>query len=325
MGARMSALPIAQYCGQAPKLGEKHGAGRAAAMSTAFHALCANDNSKLAFLTQTEKDEIATWKRPADIVISADETLRYADADKELTVGLDTWGGFTTAESQAITIGHLDFAWATKGGVAFVLDIKKTIWTTSDGPESLQLHAYAMAYSELRGCHSYVTGLWIAEDGEYLFAKEPVDLGSARARQIWSQIDHAAMNDGGFATGPHCRNCWSRLHCPEYIFPALCGSAIDKLSALALGQEMPEDAFDIWAEIRRCKDVYERAEENLKEAVRRGATKVVDPENGQRWAQLEMPGRKSLDRKKLEADGIDLTKYESLGRPYTTARWVNAK
>ncbi len=333
MGARMSALPIAQYCGQAPILGEKHGAGRAAAMSSAFHALCAGDPSKLAFLTAHEKEEIATWKMPADIERplapingkKRGELLTYANSDKEMLVGLDTWGGFTLEPKQAVTLGHLDFAWACDDGVALIVDIKKSIWTTPEGPESLQLHAYGLAYAELRGCDAYIPGLWIADEGEYLFAKEAVDLASPRARELWRQIDHAAMNDGGFATGPHCRNCWSRLHCQEYVMPVATGQSLAFLKPFAEGFEFPDNSFDVWQELKRAEEVVEKCKDNLKEAVRRGVTQVIDHEKNQQWAQIEMPGRKTLDRKALEADGVDLGKYEKQGAPYVTPRWVNRR
>lgn len=331
MGTRMSALPIAQYCGQAPVLGEKHGAGRAAAMSSAFHALCAGDPSKLATLTQNEREEIATWKMPADIKWPLDEgkpkafeVLTYAHADKELLVGLDDWGMFETGPN-AITIGHLDFAWATEAGVAIVPDIKKSVWTTSDGPESLQLHAYGMAYAELRGCHSYITGLWIAEDGEYLFAKEAVTLGTPRAKDIFAQIHHAADNQGEYATGPHCRSCWSRLHCPEYVMPVATGQSLAFIKPFAEGGEFPDNSFEVWQELKRLGDVVEACQDTLKEAVRRGATKVIDYEANQQWAIAERKGKKSLDKERLRTDGVDLAKYEKLGLPYSQAGWVNRR
>ena len=70
---RMSSLPIAEKCGTAAALSARHGSGRPAAMSKAFHAKCAGSPEAfrlIGALSHAERDEIAEWKMPADAVVT---------------------------------------------------------------------------------------------------------------------------------------------------------------------------------------------------------------------------------------------------------------
>src|SRR5512146_2655622 len=133
MGHRMSSLPVAQFCGQAAPLSEKYGAGRAAVMSSFFHATCAfsPEAKNLALqLTPEELDDVGTWHPPGTIhLYDGAVTLDYASAEKELEVMLDAAGEYSEDPAKAITIGHLDFAWPRlfqQRNVVFVADIKKS-------------------------------------------------------------------------------------------------------------------------------------------------------------------------------------------------------
>lgn len=326
-GHRMSLLPLTVYCGQAGALSKQYGAGRPAAMSQAFHAAAANAPDALelfARLSDVERAEIAQWKPVAEVVLDL-VVLRYADAEKELAIGLDEFGFYCEPDSpDCLTVGHLDFAWIVDG-VAYVGDIKKSVWTTADGPESLQLHAYGWAYARKNNCHSYVTGLWCATEGEWLWAKDVVELASERGQQIWERIYAASSRETAEAsTGSHCRSCWSRLHCPEYTLPAALQSTELAPAANGMVPSGPEAAVFL-QRLQTLEELIELAKKNLQEAVRRGALRIED-ENGKVWGPVEMKGRASVDVKKLRAelgDGAD--KFMTKGAPFTQFRWLNAR
>lgn len=324
-------MPIAKFCGLAPKLYSQYGSGRAAAMSTAFHAMCAGDNSILLRLTAEERDDVMEWKLPADVVLEDGMLLRYSETEKELEVCLSEMG-WSCERADAMLVGHLDFAWLvtlpkphldTK--IAYVADIKKTRWTTTDGPESLQLHGYGMAYAQLRGAAGYCTGIFIpteGEHGEWQWSKEIVWLGSVEHANKWAELAAAAVHESDVgSTGPHCSNCYARLHCPEWTLPAVLGSTV--LGALAEGNiPEPERAGELVRNVLALEKIVEKAKENLKEWVRRLELRVVD--GGKQWGPVMVQGRESWDSAALEAAlGGDTPKYKRRGEPYPQYRWTN--
>lgn len=327
---RMSALPIAQYCGLASKLYAQHGAGRPAAMSTAFHALCAGNDGPMLSLTRPEREELKAWKRPADVVLDHIR-LAYDDAEKECEVALSA-AGYPCLAEDAMSVGHLDFAWVKQVGtrrVAFVGDIKKSRWTTVDGPETLQLHAYGMAYAQMRDCDAWTTGIWLPVDGEWMWSINAVTLGSQAHAALWSLIswacDTSEPSRQSASTGAHCSNCYARLHCPEFTLPAVL--SMTELAPVAEGIiPSPQKAADMlrWiAALDGDNGLLSKAKEQLKEWVRRGELTVADGDKV--WGPVKMPGRKSLDRSKLEATVGDLSGFETNGADYDQFRWMKRK
>jgi hypothetical protein len=330
MGHRMSALPIAQYCGMAPKL--SLGAGRAAAQSTAFHAMCAKaENAADLFrnLTISEQKELLTWKRPADIVLSSDDNpvvLRYEDAEHELAVALDTQGMPCSPESpNVLTVGHLDMGWVkVVGGVsiAYVGDIKRTPWTTTDGTESLQLVAYGLAYALLRGCEYFACGIWQATEAQWQWG-DTIDLLSLKASELSQRVRAAAANDSSdYNTGPHCRGCYQRLNCPAHALRAAEGIdlARDELAPL-VGGLTADNALSVLLSIQAAEEVVATAKKTLQVWVERNGwirseSKVYRP--------VMTTGRATLDEEALEKDmpGL-LERYRRPGAPYPQFRWTN--
>ena len=333
-GHRMSLLPLTVFCGQAGELSRQYGAGRPAAMSQSFHATAAKAPNALelfARLSDVERAEIATWKPVADVEMTWQGhgwVLRYSEAEKELAIGLDEYGQYCDPESpDCLTVGHLDMAWRTPrpDSVAYVGDIKKSVWTTADGPESLQLHAYGWAYARKHGCESYCTGLWCATEGEWLWSKEIVTLASERGQQIWERIYAASSRTSSEAsTGSHCRSCWSRLHCPEYTLPAVLQSTELAPAATGMVPSGPEAAVFL-QRLQTLEELIDLAKKNLQEAVRRGALRIED-ENGKVYGPVEMKGRESVDVKALkEKLGDGASQFLKKGAPYTQFRWLNAR
>lgn len=324
MGARMSALPVAQYCGQAASLSEKYGAGRAAAMSTFFHAVCAgspNVNALAAKLTPDELEEVGQWHKPETITLyDGAITLDYTSAEKELEVMLDDQGEHTFVADKAITIGHLDFAWQRTfqgRSVVFVADIKRSEWTVSD-PNSLQVLAYGWAYSKKLGADAFVPGIWAAMEGKWMWG-DWFDMQDLDSLDLWDRIRHAALNKDQAATGPHCRNCWARLHCPEYLFPS--HERAGALTAFAEGHEPTSvEVADAYLAAQAMEDIAKRIKENAKEYARRG-NEIVSAD-GRKLVMSERQGRETVSVASLRKESPELAdRLVKRGEPYVVPMW----
>lgn len=329
-GWRMSLLGSTQFCGLAGQLSAQHGAGRPAAMSKAFHARCAgmpDAAALLAALTEDERDEVLEWKAPADIDYGSG-VVRYAEMEKELEVCLDRFGfACEASDPDCLTVGHLDMATVIElpdfGRVAYVGDIKKTVWTAGEGPESLQLHAYAQAYAQLRDCKAYTTGLWIGETGEWLWTGSMVLLGSPRAVGILDRVLRAAQNHGEASSGPHCQSCWSRLHCPEYALPL---QTFDQwqLSLEAFEALPPEEQAQFLFKLQATEALATKIRKEVQERVRRG--RAAPAKDGSRYLPVIMPGRESVSVKALrEGLGEGAEAFITRGQPYDQFRWLKER
>jgi hypothetical protein len=323
---RPSSLDVARFCGLAPKLNAQYGSERSATMSTAFHALCAEApeaRQKFEALTEDEREEITTWHRPANVQLPDGTILRYSEADREMVVGLDrNLIGFTAATSDAlaknpaiVTAGTLDMAWAVNG-VAYVGDIKKSAFTV-DGPDTLQLAAYAFAYASLKGCHTFVRGLWIAEEGQWLWEAEPVALDSVRAFELGGSVLFAAQNNGEASRGSHCRKCYPRIHCPEYLASASSFKACSNPASLT-----DQEAVEELIRAKSAKEQAELAEENIKALAR--FRRGIKDGKGKVYLPVVQDGRKTLDKPALEKKFGPLEGFMKQGKSFEAFRWVKA-
>jgi hypothetical protein len=333
MGNRPSSLPVAQFCGLAPRLSEEAGAGRAAAISTYFHALCEGDAKRIKaarlLLTDEEAEEAEERKRPVDVVIVTSDggsvPLRYADARKERRVGLGPdlrWR--PPGHPEAITEGTLDFAWV-HGTVAYVADIKATAWTC-EGPDSLQLKAYAYAFATQERCTHFVPGLWLATEGRWWWGDQ-VELDSLDNLDDEARLLHAINNqDQRPAPGGHCRSCWGRMRCPAHTLSAV--HADTWLAPVVEGRShltTPEQARKLLLVVQATEDTLKMAKDQLQEYARRNGG-IPDPETGKVYAPVMMPGRASVDAKALRAAlGDEADKYMKTGAGYEQYRWIKAR
>ncbi len=322
-GVRISGLPVSQYCGLSAQLGAEHGAGRAAAMSSAFHAQASGDptaKEKLARLTPKEADTIALWKTPIPVTVLGRE-LTYADAAKEKPVGLTITGEWAD-EGEVVTCGTLDFAWdLPEADCVAVADMKKTQWASS-GPDSLQLLAYGYAWAKKMGRSKFCVGLWLIEEAEWRWSPTVYSVDGFDSLDLWERIVYAALNSTGEASfGDHCSNCYGRLHCPEYTAPA---SLIDTwLNPVTVGGAIDDAAKlgEMLSMIRRVEPLIEKAKETAKEAVRRGLV-VSDPATGETLKAIACKGRESLNQSRLFAAIPEATKYIERGNDFTQMRWT---
>lgn len=296
-------------------------------MSHAFHAQCAGAPeaaSELARLTEAERAEVATWKRPADVVVG-DVTLTYGAAEKELEVGLNSVGEYCKAsDPDCVTVGHLDMAWVVDvggGRWAFVADIKRSEFTVSEGPESLQLQSYGLAYASKVKADVYVTGIWGAVEGRWWWSDAQVMVDGFDHLDVLARVLAAAQNTSpDYSMGPHCRGCYGRLRCPAYVI-APSHAAGELAPFTAVGADITsEQASKLLLLTKRVKDMAEHVENELKERVRRGL-EIADG-NGKVWKPVECQGRESLSKRLLERAGLDPSSFMERGKPYERWGWT---
>ena len=331
----MSNLPIARFCGMSPVIGKEHGAGRAAVMSNAFHALLADDPDaldKLRLLTDDEREEIGGWHRPGDCALPDGTALYFESADKEVELALDQEGNSIPYESEErLTRGRADFLWLmnhteVKGSKAethqwvYVADIKKSQWTTLDGPDSLQVHAAGFAACSKFGAAGYTPGIWHATEGTWAWG-EPVDPMSLDGMELFELIRLAAQSPPEYITGSHCKSCWSRLYCQEYVLPVTNPTtALANLpNILELSQE---SLLELVRFIEAGAEVFDQAKTQLKEAVRRG---LVVRDGNKVYRPISMTGREYVKTNELRAQlGEEAERFIAQGKPYEQFRWVKA-
>ena len=335
---RMSGLPAAEKCGASAALSSEHASGRPAAMGKAFHAKLAGTPDAfrlLGALAYQEREEVGTWKTPTTVEVNG-AILDYESATKEHEVGLDAFGNYTDDKASALAWGHLDFAWVREVPVgdgqmmriAYVADIKKSVWTTPDGPYSLQLHGYGYAFAKKVGADAYCTGIWGAKEGRWIWSVDIVQLDGPMADEIFERIVFADTPREA-STGPHCQQCFGRMHCPQYGLPAVVRNALAETVALQDPSTIdtlalaPAEALRLLEWAKAAQEIGERVEDNLGAAVMRGL--LVIGKDGKEWRPVDMPGRESLDKEKLRACGVDAETVVKRGEPFKQMRWLKAK
>lgn len=307
---RMSSLGVTEYCGLAGILGSRYGAGRNAVMGQAYHARISGLPAPR--LTPEEQEVVDSWPLPVETEASDGTKLRVADAERELEVRLPLGNGLEC-------VGHLDCAWvvelqALKGEpcrVAYVVDFKKSLWT-STGPTALQILCYSLAFAIANEADYFTSGIYVAELGEWHWSERVIATRSSDAERLLQRIKQAALNLSlTGSTGAHCRDCWHRLHCPEW-------------TTFAEQTTEPKDLTERLLRAQARKEIADRVIENIQEEARRGAV-IKDHDTGKRYLPVNMPGRKSFDKKSLLKEYPEAAKFEKTGQPFQQFRWLNDK
>ena len=329
-GNRFSSLPIAQFCPKAPGLNV--GAGRAAAIGTAFHAFAAQEDGwedKLARLTEEERNEVKTMKKPGPFEVE-NGNLIYEEARKEMPCGITEGGAWCEKDDpEAIAYGTADMVWIWNASetmsILYLGDIKRSEWTSS--PDSLQLLGYAFAFAEMWNCTHICCGIWDATGGQWSWGPL-IDLESEEGVMAWKTVKAAAMNidtpDNDYCTGPHCQEmCYGRQQCPAFLLPP-------EMAETSLAPFTKGGIIDN-AKALHVRQLFERATttlEVIKEALKAYAktTPIVDEATGKQWSSGPVKGRASLDSKALEVAHPEIVeKFIRIGKPSTQFRWRNIK
>lgn len=326
-GNRPSSLPVAQFCGLAPRLAAEHGAGNSARLSKVFHAKCAGalEPHQWEALTDDEQKRVDSWHKPGDIQPLKGPLLRYDDAHKELEVAVTRDWALTTREADdCFLAGTLDYCWVVNARdgtrVVFVADIKKSRYA-SEGPLSLQLLAYAWMACAHFEADAYCPGLWIAEEGFYSWAERIYLVDSKEALRHLEQVEAAALNKGEAVTGGHCMGCYQRMYCPEWTAPHN-----DGILGPALAQDLSEEnALTCLLAAERLKETAELAIDNIKAAVLHG--KVTIRDQGKVYRAANRKGKVTFSQKlaREELGEEAMNRYMRRGSDYTEFRWVKEK
>ena len=329
---RMSSLPFTQYCAKAGDLGGSF-AGTSARLSSAKHAEAAKTpgwEKKYDALSDADQALFAALKLPGDVDLGNGTVLRHSDSEKEVELGLTADLGYAPITSaQAVTRGHMDHGWVVKYGDetwVYAVDMKRSEWTVIDGPKSLQLHAYGLAFAAKHDADVYVPGIWAATEGTYWWG-EPVRLASAEAMRIGKRVlaaaQHLPTKDNQYTMGAHCTGCYGRLRCPAYLLPPeYANSTLGPFAADRINKPLtPEEALNLLIMAKRAKETVEAVEDEIKERIKRGL-KVLDPQSGLMYAPVESKGRESRSKAALEKAGINPADYTTRGAPFTSFRWV---
>ncbi len=313
---RPSSLGVAEFCPRSAELNELSGIMREAVMSSAWHAALAGNDTLIGELHPEERKEVLTYGRPSDCPVPGGEgVLDYDSAEKELHVQV-------FERDTLLTEGTLDFAWVrTVNGVpwAFVADLKRNTWAIPDGADTLQLAAYGHAFAAKHSCRGYTPGLFSGTESEWTWG-QPIDLTSPEALDIWLRLKRAARNDSRlitdpdkqrFTTGAHCLACYGRQRCPEYALLAHDGP---------IEPTTEENATQQLLRAKALARIAEGLEDQVKVFAQRGGV-VFDPATKKRFLPVQQNGRKSLDQEALTASGVDLTKFQKVGKPFLTYSW----
>ncbi|MFA5053996.1 MAG: hypothetical protein WC565_08045, partial [Parcubacteria group bacterium] len=184
----MSSLALANICPKSPLLSATYGASIEALKGQAFHAIQHKERTAqliLNSLPEDAREEVLSWKPPPTLTFQErgdTVVLDYSQAKHEVLVCLSRIGtACAPTDPKLATEGHVDAFWIVQfqdgTRIAYVGDIKKSAFTSADGPDSLQLMAYGLAIALAERCHGFTTGLYIAEEGEWQWSQKYHELG----------------------------------------------------------------------------------------------------------------------------------------------------
>lgn len=348
MGNRMSSLPIVQFCSGAGQLGQQYAAGRAAAMSTAFHAWASGQDEGdelMNLLSDKEQETVKEWNVPDDVDLDDGEVLRYSEATCEEEVMMDENGEHTDDPDAAVSTGHPDMYWVLDHAqeadpdsettpdslrVLYIGDMKKTEYSSVGGIKSLQLLAYAITLASKHQCDEFCVGIWNITEGIWEWSERFAMDDMVKTGKIFARVLAAANNTGGeFCVGPHCNDCYDRLHCKEWLLPFT--NPVKQLEPFTVaGGITPENALEALFYAAQAKKVAAAVLDSLKAYAK--IVKGIPDGEGKIWTeQFTKGGKKKYNTKALlaklledDAEFCDRFSYKS-SQGTMGMRWLNEK
>jgi hypothetical protein len=327
-GHRISALSITRFCPHAE--GEENVAGRAAAQSTAFHALCAGAPeaaSLFAALTEDERAELAEWKKPTPLKLPAVELL-WSEGVNEVPLGLThDFAACAYDAPERMTQGTADKVWEEAAGI-IVADLKRSRWRHGD-PNSLQLVAYclaAVAKATKPGFapQYYTTAIWDLTEGQWSVGRT-VEVGSLEHAEDCAAVKQAALNmpgpSNGYNQGSHCGDCYNRERCPSYLMPMSVAETDLAVFTAETNFDLlpPERRLEVKLTLDRIKKTLEVANRIVSESVKRVP---ISDGKGKEYRMVDVKGSLVFDKKRFEAEHPELfQQYVSVGAGHQQPAW----
>lgn len=210
------------------------------------------------------------------------------------------------------------------GSTVIVVDLKKREqWFAGrllEPNRNLQLHAYGLAWALRLGASSYKLGLLLFGDSDASFVwsedfrKTQCNVYLDRIRRI-NESD--ARRDPARRprphAGPHCVQCYSRLHCPAWLLPVVEGenSALKVLSSP--GGLSRDNAGQALTAVMALEEAAERARALLREFVHQTGEPIAVGDR--EWGPVTIPGRKS-GPSVAELEKAGLSHLVKQGRPF---------
>jgi len=254
--------------------------------------------------------------------------LLFAGANQKTLVD-----GYLSATSDGLLVGVSPGALShhgvdDSGGDSLVVECKsidpRVSLKDAKAEHEFQVHCqmglirHCTAYRPNYALISYTDASFLDDVTEFAIAFDPEIYAAAKTRATRVMTAAASLDlppEGKLASGGECRYCPHRSRCagdtvgaiPEDKEP-LGGNALTALKTLVDEEQAARAEKDATA--RR----HAEAQERIKEFLREHRTRKVEGDN---WSVTWFPvkGRLSLDRKAVEAAGIDLSPFETPGDP----------
>lgn len=327
-GNRPSSLAIARLCGLAPVLGRSSGASRSALVSSACHALWSDAPEApelMAKLTDEEREAIGKWKKPKPIDVRDAAPVGYDGMVKEVYVSCDEYALWVSADRPHLNGGTIDFCFVFEfegRRIVFIGDLKRTRWSSSEGPNGMQLAAYGFAACAQFDADGYLPAFWYLEDAEWNIG-DVVWMGTPQARAKWKELLVALRNrDGRAVTGDYCDSCWERSHCPEYLALGLKGN--EATAKVLRGDDVtPAEALEALVAFEAQAKAAELGRDRLKAMVKASEVEIRNGK-GKRWLPVIMPGRKRGPSVE-ECERLGHGSLVKQGPEYEQMKWINGK
>lgn len=210
----------------------------------------------------------------------------------------------------------------------YVIDLKKReqyfAGRLTDVDRSLQLHAYAQAWAIRAGASSYKLAYLMFGDGEASFLWSRV-FEMAESRNFLDRMRRIVEKSNANASrgtrpaptmGPHCTQCYQRLHCPSWLLPAYQGES-GALSVLtSQGGLTVDNAGTALMAVMAMEEMAEKAKEILKAfATENGPIVMGD----RQWGPVTMPAKRSGPTLK-ELEALNLMHLIKPGKPFQSWR-----
>lgn len=335
---RMSNLPVLEYCGMSDQL-QKNVESTNALRSTVFHKYAETGvwPETIRQLSEQDRIEISRWKVPKHFHHpKLGLTLSYKDSDKERLLALDSDFNFISGLDNELaqeelekipnllTAGHLDMAWdVPEQDLVVIFDIKSSIFAVKDRCESLQLHAYGLAYAKLKGRSKYITGIWDASDGEDYWGKVYA-IDTFEFEAIKDRIKAACGNTSDkYTRGSHCGSCWKRDSCPAHLVDL---PDDNRFRSIFDGTATEREYREALIAVKGLGELANKVTEACKSwSERHGG---IRSEDGRKvYKPLLINGRKVLDEDAILAKlgEKNLDAYKKPGNPYSKFDWILVK